>query len=467
MTSNNDNKKIFSKIWKIVLLVLGVGGLVYRNRKIVQEVLTEHKDYIVHILEQQYESYKVKGRSARFKQILMDYFIPHSGNDHKPKALDSKALRIYAIVLVIIKLVVVGALFFTYPNPARLSQKITEGVFALTNSTRSIENISQLRFNQALSNAAQAKANDMIASNYFSHIGPDGKKPWQWINRGEYNFLYMGENLAMDFSSAEIVHSAFLNSPSHRKNILNDKYTDMGIGVATGEIDGRETMVLVEFFGTAKEVTPPTAVVVAAEVPVLAVTAPVSEPAVSVPEAQITEPEVQVPVAESRSNEPEPVSESAVSMPSQPEQDIPAPTQVAQTEPGIDTSVLGITSSDDKPVIGPEEIVLEAANEPDPTELAAEIIPEVFTAASEPTLISTESSVIQKDMVDYLIIFSRYIFLLFLVTLLVSLLINIFVKVHIQHASVIVQCLAVTVLVASFLLVRFHFVESFTNVIIF
>jgi hypothetical protein len=63
----------------------------------------------------------------------------------------------------------------------------------------------------------------------------------------------VGENLAMNFTSPESVHKALMFSPSHKKNILNGEYKDIGLAVLNGTIDGKETSVLVELFSIRKE----------------------------------------------------------------------------------------------------------------------------------------------------------------------------------------------------------------------
>lgn len=93
------------------------------------------------------------------------------------------------------------------------------------------------------------KAEDMVRDGYFSHIAKDGKNPWYWIKEAGYRFKYAGENLAVLFDSANDIEKAWLNSPSHRENILNSKFTEIGVGIATGTYKGVETHYVVEIFG--------------------------------------------------------------------------------------------------------------------------------------------------------------------------------------------------------------------------
>ena len=109
-----------------------------------------------------------------------------------------------------------------------------------------------LEANEKLTKAAQMKAQDMIERNYFNHTGPDGEAPWTWLETVGYDYAAAGENLAINASDPVILMNAWLNSPSHAKNILNGYFTDIGIGIANGEIDGKKTTVVVMFLGREK-----------------------------------------------------------------------------------------------------------------------------------------------------------------------------------------------------------------------
>jgi len=107
----------------------------------------------------------------------------------------------------------------------------------------------KLKINEKLTKAAQKKANDMVARNYFSHSGPDGETPWSFLDGVGYDFVAAGENLAIDASDTTSLVNAWLNSPSHAKNILNGYFIDIGIGIAKGEVLDRQTTVVVMFLG--------------------------------------------------------------------------------------------------------------------------------------------------------------------------------------------------------------------------
>lgn len=130
----------------------------------------------------------------------------------------------------------------------------------LTNTDRSTNGLSSLTINQKLVAAAQAKADDMAARGYFAHTSPDGKDSWYWFRVAGYDYQSAGENLAVDFSDSVDVESAWMNSPSHRDNLLNAKYTEIGIATASGYYEGRPTTFVVQMFGTPRK-TQPVAVV--------------------------------------------------------------------------------------------------------------------------------------------------------------------------------------------------------------
>lgn len=120
----------------------------------------------------------------------------------------------------------------------------------LTNKDRVAANVSELKVNPLLEKAAQMKADDMASKGYFAHNTPDGKLPWYWFEQAGYRYQYAGENLAVNFSNSEEVETAWMNSRGHFLNIVNPKYTEIGIATSTGIYKGREAVFVVQMFGT-------------------------------------------------------------------------------------------------------------------------------------------------------------------------------------------------------------------------
>lgn len=125
-----------------------------------------------------------------------------------------------------------------------------EKVFELTDESRDQTGEGPLILNSKLVRAANKKADDMITNNYFSHTSPEGVTPWKWIDAESYDYNYAGENLAMDFQSAEKMEDAWMASPTHRANILNSKYKEIGVAVKLGNLNGHQTILAVVMFGS-------------------------------------------------------------------------------------------------------------------------------------------------------------------------------------------------------------------------
>ena len=88
-----------------------------------------------------------------------------------------------------------------------------------------------------------------MAKGYFAHNTPDGQTPWSFIAAQGYNYLAAGENLAVNFYQAEDVESVWMNSPEHKANILNQSFEEIGIGIAQGEFQGHNAILVVQMFG--------------------------------------------------------------------------------------------------------------------------------------------------------------------------------------------------------------------------
>ncbi len=132
----------------------------------------------------------------------------------------------------------------------QLASVVSSRLVSLTNEDRSETGLGTLTVNPVLVAAAQAKADDMASKGYFAHVSPDGRNSWTWFKDSGYAFSYAGENLAVDFTDSGDVNEAWLNSPTHRANIMNGHFTQIGIATAQGEYQGRKTTFVVQMFGT-------------------------------------------------------------------------------------------------------------------------------------------------------------------------------------------------------------------------
>jgi len=164
-------------------------------------------------------------------------------------------MRQHYLVIKIVEIFLLLSLFALYATLAMAAPITAENVEDLVNEERTSRGISPLNVNQSLDDAAQKKSADMIGRNYFDHYAY-GLTPWAFISNENYDYLYAGENLAMDFNTAEGMVSAWMASSSHRKNILNPDFSEIGVGVVKGEfIDNsgqRETEMVTNLFATRK-----------------------------------------------------------------------------------------------------------------------------------------------------------------------------------------------------------------------
>ena len=204
---------------------------------------------------------------------LHDHFIPHERNNYHPHVLSHRMLALLSILVVTVKIVGVSLVAFTPATPSYAAPITLENVINLANQARVEHNLAELKTSSLLSRAAQNKANDMLARQYFAHNTPDGQTPWTFIKAVGYSYTTAGENLAIDFTQAENIQSAWMNSPGHRANILNNNFTEIGIGIASGMFEGHETTIVVQMFGN-----PLTAPVTLQETPT-EVSAPAPAPA--------------------------------------------------------------------------------------------------------------------------------------------------------------------------------------------
>ncbi|MFH0819582.1 MAG: CAP domain-containing protein [bacterium] len=140
------------------------------------------------------------------------------------------------------------AIFFLSPK-ITLAQINIQKLINLTNDERLKNNLPALEINPQLAQIAENKCQDMIEENYFAHTSPSGKRFWQWFKEENYNYLYAGENLAMDFSESEEVVRAWLASATHRTNLLNPKFKHIGVAIKEGFINGQPTIAIAQEFG--------------------------------------------------------------------------------------------------------------------------------------------------------------------------------------------------------------------------
>ena len=184
------------------------------------------------------------------KHNLSYYFIPQEKNNYRAQILKNGFLMLlvgfYLINQSVIKLI--GTV---KPGVLGYSSEITaQKVLNQTNLQRQNNGLSELKYSSVLSESATKKANDMFAHNYWAHTSPTGTTPWDFFKAVDYRYSVAGENLARDFYDTESLMNGWMNSPTHKANIINSKYQEIGIGVVNGTLGGIKTTLVVQHFGT-------------------------------------------------------------------------------------------------------------------------------------------------------------------------------------------------------------------------
>ena len=139
----------------------------------------------------------------------------------------------------------------------------SQGLLDGTNQERAAGGLPALRINAQLSQAAQAKAADMAAKDYWAHNSPTGETPWTFITNAGYTYTTAGENLAYGFTNSSDTITGWMNSPGHRANILNMTYTEVGFGIINVEnyqSSGNQTIVVAEYASPYASAVAPTPV---------------------------------------------------------------------------------------------------------------------------------------------------------------------------------------------------------------
>jgi len=187
-----------------------------------------------------------------FKTLFKKYFIPAKNNDHQPHILRKRAVLAILVFVLLVEGFFLVQIFLLFPNTNLFSSILPNVLVDLTNSDRQQNSVQPLKTNSLLEQAALLKAQDMAQNAYFAHTSPSGVTPWYWLEKAGYAYLGAGENLAVNFADLVDIENAWMNSPAHRQNILDNRFSEIGIATAKGLYNGREAIFVVQFFGRPK-----------------------------------------------------------------------------------------------------------------------------------------------------------------------------------------------------------------------
>lgn len=182
----------------------------------------------------------------------------------KPKQLTKREHRHYWPYIPVL-LLVIATFLVSMVQPTKrgvlayATNMSAQGLLDATNDQRSKAQASSLALSSSLNAAAQAKAEDMVARNYWSHDTPDGQEPWVFITNAGYSYQKAGENLAFGFTDSQDAVTGWMNSPTHRDNLLDTNFTEVGFGIAnSNNFDGNgEETVVVAMYAQPRSATAP------------------------------------------------------------------------------------------------------------------------------------------------------------------------------------------------------------------
>ena len=178
--------------------------------------------------------------------------LPNSRNNYTPFLLHRSALVIYVLVIFLFN-IIVGQLQISTVQAAVDAPTL----YSLHNSNRASNGLTALTVNSQLVTSATNKASAMLESDCWDHYCPPGTSPWSFILNTGYEYVFAGENLGEGFSNNSTLMNAWMNSATHRANIMNGNFTEIGIGFAYGSYQGNaNNTVVVVHFGSRQKTSP-------------------------------------------------------------------------------------------------------------------------------------------------------------------------------------------------------------------
>ncbi len=171
---------------------------------------------------------------------MKNWFFPTKSNNYTPKLLKRQSIILYTLILLIFNILTAHiSIFRAYANVDSTS------LFELHNKARIEHNLQPLKLNSKLTQSAYNKATAMLESDCWAHYCPNGKSPWDFFDEVGYEYIYAGENLAEGFTNNEKVFNAWMNSKTHRENILRKDFDEIGIAIVYGKFQGIENNALI------------------------------------------------------------------------------------------------------------------------------------------------------------------------------------------------------------------------------
>lgn len=150
-----------------------------------------------------------------------------------------------------IKIIFTALLLSAVSFPVQAKDLTSTDIINSVNYERSIHNLNTLEVNEVLTVIAQDKAQAIIKVQVLAHNLP-GRPFYTFADDRGYEYKVLGENLAIDYEDAKSTTDAWMNSPLHRKNVLDERYTQTGVAVLPVTLGGKETILTVQIFAKPK-----------------------------------------------------------------------------------------------------------------------------------------------------------------------------------------------------------------------
>lgn len=192
---------------------------------------------------------RAKKATNKVRSHAKKTLVPTAANDYRPHLIRAHGLTIVLAIALVAHLTYSFITTGTISVLGRAAEIQTVDLLSNTNKERASAGLGELVINEQLSQAAFLKAQNMFSEQYWAHVSPSGTQPWKWFGDVEYNYSYAGENLAKNYPSAQATVSAWMNSKTHRENILKGEYVDVGFAVVDGELEGKDTTLIVALYG--------------------------------------------------------------------------------------------------------------------------------------------------------------------------------------------------------------------------
>ncbi len=388
-----------------------------------------------------------------------DFFIPHHGNKHQPKSLHPKRVLFHISVALVTKAIVL-MFVLNYPITAWMTPDVSAGeskkIITLTNSLRASVGVTTLSESQKLNQAAYSKVQDMFINQYFAHRSPAGLDLEYFARRAGYtNYSVIGENLAVGFDNAPDVMTAWQNSPSHYRNLVDANYREIGVSLAGGQYKDKDTVFIAQYFGverggqTVPEIPKKTIEkVVTDQTPTVLSEKTTPKSAVSAPKA--TPPKTTVVVSKPSGNATEKVVRVTTTLPSE---TTAAFADVFNHKIALEPKANGqwqgqeviTTNKEPASVVPPSLTVSDASGASTRTDIpAGDVVPEKSSLLEQYSLYRQNPNTWLGRIFDI----SSWYYKIILGLAIISLILNIFIARHKQHPHLILSGLGLIIFMA-------------------